>query len=533
LDVDFHLPYNRIQNLQRFGDAVNRELVCGLYSHCLCRWLIVALFCLYPTLARADGVPANLASMAKDLLAQDGSLRSDSGDDPAQKAIRRRAQEILHESGVRYWATEQIREPGAAAKFAEALGLDTGDPKQWAVLSDLLSEGDIRAQHEKLKDWLRSQGKPVAGPEFDSLMQAFDTAQEQAAKDLAKHHVLEVGDRGDRVELTWMPNRNDFEIRIKAKETADGANDGFDLRLRGDVVSRPDPNGDGVALAVKAVDDGLSVLTDAEIAEISKSLFGRWREPFDSVNPGTVWDIEPAAGSATNSEDTGNTLDRQISRLQDEIERLRNDKAYRWQNPESGETIAQAKFKRLKEPWEYLGEAPADPDAERKIAERQAKIEDLQAQRGNLPSYSDDPIRMEETLARNAGTQTLTISKTYGDGFRVTYDQALISEGKITARRILRDVRDITNLPAALTRKLIASWSPPEWIELRIRVDPKTKQPYLEGLRWRLHVTYSAGLFGMGGDYDIDSIHTPYNEDLRLVQGDVAVAEGAAPDTGL
>ena len=85
-------------------------------------------------------------------------------------------------------------------------------------------------------------------------------------------------------------------------------------------------------------------------------------------------------------------------------------------------------------------------------------------------------------------------------------------------------MRDATNLPKKVMRQAIASWSPPEWIELEVRVEVDTRQVYMTGQRWRMHVTYD------GDSHEVGSIHTPYSKNLRLEQAAAKIAEGAVQD---
>ena len=58
---------------------------------------------------------------------------------------------------------------------------------------------------------------------------------------------------------------------------------------------------------------------------------------------------------------------------------------FQWRNTETGETILQDKFKRLREPFEYLGEAYRQPDAEQQIERIENSIQELEATSELLP----------------------------------------------------------------------------------------------------------------------------------------------------
>jgi hypothetical protein len=467
--------------------------------------------------ADAQGVPPHLASMAKDLLARGGTELHDPTGDPKQDAVRRRARQILKDAGVRSWAHNEVRQKGAAAPVAEALGLDLSKPKQWARLHSILAESDRDKQIEKLRRWAKDTGKPTKGPEFDDLLAKFDKARAGAAKDMARRHTMKVGKNNDQLELDWDPVNNRFDIRIKAKETSKGAGDGFDLRLKGDVRSTLTAEGDDTTLTVRPSDSGMSVLTDEDLRRLKGTILGKWRD-----REGRIWEISSSSGAARPKEPAERPAD-QIPKLKREIKRIKSDKVYEWKNAKTGDVVQQDKFKRLKEPFEYLGEKFRRPDAKEKIERLQKKIKELRAAGKALPVEAHDPVRMKE-MGAGGKTQSLRIRVTTTDGYSFTYDSAMLSAGHITAKRTLRSIKDIPGLPRAVTRQLVTSWSAPEWVELEVRVEGKSKPVYMTGLRWRLHVTYD------DDSHEVDSIHTPYSRNLRLEQAAAKVAEGAVQD---
>ncbi len=458
---------------------------------------------------RAEGVPQHLASMAKALYAGvKGELNKTTGD-PQQDAIRRRARQILKDAGLRYWAQEQVRQKGAAAAVAGALEMDISKPDQRARLHAILTESDRGKQIDKLRQWAKDAGKPTEGPQFEELRTGFDKARGDAAKDMARNHGLTVGDNDDRLELNWDPVNNRFEIRIKARETSEGAGDGFDLQLNGDVTSAATAEGDDTTLTVRPSHSVMSVLTDGEIRRLQGTILGKWRD-----GDGSVWEISSSSGGPRPKEPAARPAD-QIAKLKRETKRIRSDKIYEWKNTETGDVVQQDKFKRLKEPFEYLGEKFRQPDAKEEIARLQKRIKEIRAAGKPLPVVASDPVRMNEMRA-SGKAQSLNIRVTDTDGYSWTYDTATLAGRRITARRTLRDMRDITDLPEMVARPLIASWSPPEWIELNLKLDVQTKSVHITGSRWRMHVTYS------GDDYSVGSIHTPYARALTLTRDDKA-----------
>ena len=74
------------------------------------------------------------------------------------------------------------------------------------------------------------------------------------------------------------------------------------------------------------------------------------------------------------------------------------------------------------------------------------------------------------------------------------------------------------DLPEAVKRELIASWDPPNWLDLEAELDPATGKITMAGNRWALHVTYSSGDMMGGGDYKVKSIHTPYATAVNMTR---------------
>lgn len=479
--------------------------------------VLVLFLCAGAGAAKAEGVPQHLASMAKTLYAGVKGELDEATGDPQQDAIRRRARQIIKDAGVRYWAQGEVRQKGAAAAVAGALEMDISKADQWVMLRSILGESDRDKQIDGLRRWARDAGKPSKGPEFDKLLAKFDEARAGAAKDLARRHTMEFGDNKDRLELDWDPINNGFEIRIRARETSQGAGDGFDLQLHGDVTSAPAIESDDTILAVRPSDSAMSVLTDEELRRLQGTIFGKWRE-----GDGKIWEFSSAAGGGKAERPSLRAEDR-IAELERQIKRIRSDKVYKWKNSETSEVVVQDKFKRLKKPFKYLGEKFGRADGEAEITRLKEKIKEVRAASKPLPVDANNPVWMKEMRA-SGKARSLNIRVTDKNGYSWTYDEAMLLNGRITAARTLRSMKDSPRLPRDVMRQAIASWSPPEWIELEVRVEGRSRQVYMTGLLWRMHVTYD------GASHEIESLHTPYSRNLRLERAALKVAEGAAKD---
>ncbi len=427
-----------------------RAAVPGVRNLCAAGFAaMVVLASLCPILAgqaKAETVPQELASMAKDLFTQGRAELRETTGDPQQDAALERARGIFKEAGVRFWARI-----------------------------------DVRASD---------------------------------AQDGPHTHVMSLGENNDKLELNWDPANNNFEIRITANETSEGAGDNFDLLMIGGVSSTPTDEGNDSILTVRPGATSVNLVTGDELRQLAHRIYGKWRD-----DRGYVWEISASNGEGPTG-DPAQRTEEQIDELEWQIEQISSDKVFRWKNLDSGEIVEQDKFRRLNEPFEFLGEDLRRADGKEEIARLQERLEELRAA-DNPPVKVHDPVQMEE-MRGSGDTQALRIRVTDNDGYSWTYDHAMFSGNRITASRTLRNMEDITNLPEDVTRQLIESWSPPEWIELDAGIEVESRKVYLSGLRWRLKVTYS------GDDHRVKRIHTPYSVARVLKGASEQIASGAA-----
>jgi len=289
------------------------------------------------------------------------------------------------------------------------------------------------------------------------------------------------------------------------------------------VASFPGIEDDDVTLVVTPTKAAISVLTEEDLRRLKSAIFGKWRDE----TTGDVWEISIAGGGAVAP--PAERPEKEIAELERKIDRIRADKIYKWKNTETGEVMRQDRFKRLREPFEYLGQELRRADGTAEIVRLEKRIEELRAAAEPRPVDAYDPVRMKVMLA-DREVRALNIRVTDRSDYSWTYDIALVSDGRITAKRTLRSVNELNvELPLVIRRKLIASWSPPEWVELEAEVDVETRRVYLIGRIWNMKVTWSPGAFGMG-EPTIEGIHTPYSRGLRLERAGFKVAEGAAKD---
>lgn len=317
-------------------------------------------------------------------------------------------------------------------------------------------------------------------------------------------HEMLVGDNDERLELKWDRQANKFSIRIKANETSSDARDDFDLQLTGKVTAQP-YGGDGDAiLDIQPDEKAISVITSEELKVLRASIFGKWRD-----QEGDVWEISKASAD-TNDPDAAHRLEKQIEELSRQIANIKRDTVYVWRNSDTNETIRLEKPKQLDDPFVYVKKEFRNPAAKERLAVLENQLEELRTKSKPLPVDASDPIGMKKMRA-SGDAQPLIIRVTDKDGYSWTYDAALFSNGRITAKRTLRSIQDAKGMKYQdVARQLIASWSPPEWIELEVSIQHEPRKVSLSGHRWRMRWTADAD------DHRVKSIHTPYSRELLL-----------------
>jgi|GEM_PF-3182602 len=331
-------------------------------------------------------------------------------------------------------------------------------------------------------------------------------------------------DRYDRVGGKIANLEDEFSTRIEnASQELD------DLRKALEAVKGTPENPKGKQqqkLIDKALEDGSDKLSKEE-----KKFLGNLRAIVDWINRlrrtrATLNDmlrlLEDTGSiykeTALNQKDGGNAslpLENQedrIAELQRQIEKIRTEKVHRWENSVTGEVVLQEpdKFRKLEEPFEY------DLDSKKEIARLQKKVEEIKAvnKRPIIAQY--DPVGTAEMRA-SGKAQSLTIQVTDKDGYSWTYDTALMLNDRIIASRTLRNMKDLpSRMPPYMMRQAITSFSPPEWIELEVKLDIATRQVHMTGQRWRMHYDHVGSSSLSGGKRTIVKIHTPWSRDLRL-----------------
>ncbi len=454
------------------------------------RWIAVILFVLVAASAgRAADVPAHLVAMARSLTSQiDAADYATSGD----AALAQRVDAVMTRVRLRSWAGAAPKTPVDLASLTTALGLDLSVDGHRAALDRLLAARDGAAQRVALAAILSLTGKSQT---LNAAAQSFHSALAVQLAPLQKRTKLEAGP-GESVEIEWDPETSSVLARVELGAGAD------DVILHGGAAGKVVNN--ELVFDVEADAAPVTRITPDSQAKINADVFGVWRS-----DDGALWTIrgggEIEAAAAARSDPAALALE-QIDNAKQQLAALEKDKIYVWVDPQGGEVI-QKKFKKLNPPFRY-DRVRSENISKVEIAALRERIAAAEAVLKLPPVKQHDPLRLKNNPQGKGRAVAIEVEES--GGRRFIYDEASFDGMRLTASRTLRDTRDITDLPDWVIRGLISSFSPPEWIELEIWYNPRDKSARLEGLWWRLNVTYDPAY------KDIEGIHSPYDKPLVL-----------------
>ncbi|MEQ9043979.1 MAG: hypothetical protein RLO22_05950, partial [Sneathiellaceae bacterium] len=340
---------------------------------------------------------------------------------------------------------------------------------------------------------------PAAKGTPEARRKAFESVFDTQLEDLERFVSLPAGPQGQSVDIEWDPQTGSVISRIRLGEGQG------EILLHGAAAGRVQ---DGrIAYEVQADPEPVTPLSAAALRDLKGRIFGVWTDA-----AGSRWMIRrPGADTLRRATaDPNARIRRDIEAKRAELSLLERQQVHVWTHPSGGEVIQEGRIRRLPEPYRY--------DRERSAAFNRPAIERLRAGIAELRAQLDlKPVEQEDPRGRgrDGGGAPIEIDIWEKDGRHFAYDEAKFNGDRITASRTLRDMLDISDLPEEVIRQLIASWSPPEWVELAARLDPREMTLSLDGALWRMHVTYG-GFVGA----TVKSIHTPYARPLRLTYRD-------------
>jgi hypothetical protein len=221
------------------------------------------------------------------------------------------------------------------------------------------------------------------------------------------------------VRVDWDPAAGDVEVTIDHGEGRG------ETVLHGGASGTIDDQGQ-LSWDAAADPEPVTHLSPEFQARIAQMIFGVWKDGDDT------WMIRPPDGRMPGRE-VAELPEKavEVAELRERISELRATRVHVWEGPGGGRVI-QKEYKDLRSlgDYEYLRDESRAFNAE-EIAALEARLAEMQAETGRGWFAGNDPLGMSRA-----------------------------------ARRTLRDVRDIAELPQEIINELVASWSPPEWIEL-------------------------------------------------------------------
>jgi hypothetical protein len=437
----------------------------------------------------AADVPPHLVGMARSLISQIDEADFAASGDPA---LAQRTADIVRLTRLRSWAGSPPKIIADPAKLAAPLGLDYSQDGHRAALEKLLAARDPAAQSDALGAVLKLTGQRQT---LDDLGKIFHATLADQLAPLQKRARLE-GDSGQSIEIEWDPDTASVLARVKLGEGQD------EVVLHGGAAGRLVDG--SLAYDVEADAAPVTRITPSMQAQINADVFGVWRG-----SDGAQWMIrggQEIEAAARAKADPATLALEQIDRDRQQVAALEKDKVYIWVDPQGGEVI-QKKFKRLGPPFRY-DRARSDNMHKAEITALKERISAAEKTLQLPPVKQHDPLKLKNSPAETR--RAIEIEVWESSGRRYLYDEAAFDGKRLTASRTLRDAADITDLPKWVVDGLIASWSPPEWIDLEAKFNPRDKSVRLEGLWWRLNVTYDPAY------QNINGIHTPYDKPLIL-----------------
>ncbi len=440
-------------------------------------------------IARAADVSPHLVGMARSLISQIDQTDFAASGDPA---LAQRTAEIVRLTRLRSWAGASPKIAVDPTKLAAPLGLDFSQDGHRAALEQVLAARDPAARRDALGAVLQLTGRRQTQRDIDKIFR--DALAEQLGA-LQKRATVEAGS-GQSIEIEWDPDTASVLARINLGEGQD------EVVLHGGAAGKI-VDGE-LTYDVEADTAPVTRITPSMEAEINANVFGVWRG-----RDGAQWMIrggpEVEAAAHEKTDPAASALE-EIDRARQQLAAVEKEKVYIWVDPKGGEVI-QKKFKRLGPPFRY-DRTRSENMHKSEIAALRERIAAAERALQLPPAKQHDPLQLKN---KPGGTsRAVEIEVWEASGRRYLYDEAAFDGKRLTASRTLRDVRDIFDLPDWVIKGLVDSWSPPEWIEFEAKFNPRDKSVSLEGLWWRLNVTYDPQY------QDIKGIHTPYSKPLVL-----------------
>ena len=447
--------------------------------------------CLAAAPAQSEQLSKGLVSLTKDLLGSIDDSDYASIKDPAKRA---KLEDTIRKARIKNFASEIPSAKVDLGPLAAPFGLDPEKADHRQTLEAVMAANDDAARRAAARVALQKAGRPDSAAAADQALQDYASAAADAFKDLQTQYRIKTGDDGEELGIDWVPATGDMTL------TADLGDEMGDVVLHGATSAKVSEDGT-VAFQATPDPEPVTEVTPEQRARTARLVFGTWID-----QDGNSWIIRDSENPDAAPENDTERKRARIEELQSQINEARRTQIHVWVAPGGGEVIQEGRLKRLDEPFRYDRERSQAALAE-KIAPLQSELDQLKSELAPAPVDQHDPLREQ---GRQVERRPITVEVIQKNGYRFVYDRAYFDGERVTARRTLRDVRDIDDLPQWVINGIIANYQAPEWIELKTTYDPRRKSVKLGGTWWRLKVTYSPTWQTISG------IHTPWNRPLSF-----------------
>lgn len=344
-----------------------------------CRGAFVILFVtsgLWSTPVYAKSAPPHIVSMTKELLlATRDDFKAAIGDDEQAQRLQH-IYRLLKQEGLYNWPLKPFMREGFVPKMAAVFGLSqigSAEAEKFIKFLEAQTGGRSDAAIDELYTAL-GRARAV-GAERERVVDGWNTLWAQTWAGVSLTHEIEASRGPQTISLTWDMDHARFAIKILEED--DATNQEMQTTITGLVGFEFDQQAQNLIVSVRPA-----------------------QMPITSGDPGLQSaSAQPRPGGETSPEERPENQD-QIDAKRERIEAIKSDKAHIWEDTRTGETVRQQRFRKLKEPFEYIGEGYAESDADEKIRRLEREIAELE---GRAPTAGPEPTPAAEPEPTPAG----------------------------------------------------------------------------------------------------------------------------------
>lgn len=385
----------------------------------------------WPIPVPAESVPGHIVSMTKELLlATRSNFTSAVGNDEQAQRVQR-VYRILKREGLYNWHKAPFTRDGFVPKMTTVFGLNKIGSAENEKFEKFLESQTGGRSDAAIDELYTSLGRArLTGAERKRVVDNWSKLWSETWADVALTHEIE-GNRGpETISLIWDMDGSRFTIRVLEKGTsASGAMQtniigfvrfSFDQAIQNLVVSvqptqMPITSGkpDIKTASIKPNQARLQPKDKPTREKKSKSTTKK-SEVRDTRKPD---EHKKKKGKKNSTKKEKTSKQQQIDAKRQQIVDIKNGKVYVWENTETGEKTRQTRFRKLKDPFTFIGEDYANPEGardverlEREIASLQSGAQQAQEENTLLPdasgqtdaTASDTPSTSPPTLSRGS-----------------------------------------------------------------------------------------------------------------------------------